>query len=195
MSMRLFQALRCVLVLAALALAAGTQAAPIHPIAYDPPTGTGTLNEEDDCSDPESSTCSIDLLTTLITDSFGNTWELPAPLLNIATDTAFGESGLFAIQTPFFSVSLIAGDGCGDGCGGIGFTAFAPIVSQQVGCETADFRLNIDNTTDLVNGCNVENHGIYVIGPPLPAPEPGSLALIAGGITAAWAVRRRKRAA
>lgn len=192
--MRVFQALRCALVLAAFALAAGAQAAPIHPIAYDPPTGTGSLNEEADCSDPESSTCSIDLLTTLITDSFGNTWQLPAPLINIATNTAFGEGGLFAIQTPFFSVDLVEGDGCGDGCGSI-LLAFAPIVSQQVGCETANFRLNIDNTTDLVNSCNVENHGIYVIGPPQAAPEPASLALIVGGMTAAWAIRRRRRAA
>jgi len=73
--------------------------------------------------------------------------------------------------------------------------AFGPVTSQQVGCDTALFQLNLDNSTELQNSCNVFNQGNYIIGPPVATPEPGSLALIIGGVTAVWAVRRRKRAA
>lgn len=190
--MRFSHALRCAIVATAFAVAGGSvQAAPIHPIAYDPPTGSGTL-DSNGCN-LDSDGCTIDLLTTIITDSFGNTWRLPGPLFDIATGVGFDEGGnLDAIQTPFFTVELTEGTGCGDGCGSSDFVAFAITSQQLIGCETASFRLNLDNTTDLVNECNVENHGIYIIGAPLA--EPASLGLIFGGVAAAWVARRRKRA-
>jgi len=188
MAMKAGQAVRCAIVAAAFALGGGAvQAGVIHPIIYDPPNGSGSLQEGDDCTAPSSESCTIDLLTTLVTDSFLNTWELPAPLFDIATGFSF-EGGLVAIQTPFFTVNLVSGDGSGSI-----LTFLAAPVSSEVACPTAQLRLNINNTTDLLNDCNVENHGFYEI---LPAvPEPGSMALILGGAGAAWLVRRRKRAA
>jgi hypothetical protein len=168
------QALRCVLLAAAFALAGGgVQAAPIHPIVYDPPTGTGSVDE---CFFTEG--CSIVLLTTDVTDSQETRWTLLEPVF--ATDATFVGGQLFAIQTPFFTVDIV------------GFTDFAPSLATaaQV-CGTADMRLNLDRTTDLVNQCGLDDHGVYRI----LVPEPGSMALILGGAAAAWLARRRKRAA
>jgi hypothetical protein len=188
--MRVWLALRCAIVATALAMAgSGVQAAPIHPISYDPPTGNGTLDSHG-CT-VESDGCTIDLLTTLITDSFENSWQLPAPLFDISQGEGFGEGGeLESIQTPFFTVNLVSGDGTGASTDSF----VAAFVSQQSECSTAQFRLNIDNSTELFNQCGVDNQGTYVIGAPLAAPEPISLSLILGGATAAWLVRRRKRA-
>lgn len=189
MAMRAFQALRYALVLAAFALASGAQAAPIHPIIYDPPDGNGTV----DANGCESVECVITVLTTDVVDTFENTWHLPSPVDGLAA--GFEEGGdLSAIEVTML-LDLVSGTGCGDGCGSSEFTAFASLVSLQGACDTAQFQLFADGTTRLTNSCNVFNEGTYAIGAPLPAPEPGSLALIVGGVAAAWAVRRRKPAA
>jgi len=189
MATRVFQALRYALVLAAFAVAGGAQAAPIHPIIYDPPDGTGTV----DANGCESVECVITVLTTDVVDTFANTWHLPGPVNGLAA--GFDEDGnLNAIEVTML-LDLVSGSGCGDGCGSSDLTAFASFVSLQSGCDTAQFQLFFDGTTQLTNSCNVFNQGTYAIGPPLATPEPGSLALIVGGATALWAVRRRKQAA
>ena len=188
MAMRVFQALRYALVLAAFALAGGAQAAPIHPITYDPPDGTGTV----DANGCETVECVITVLTTDVVDTFANTWHLPGPVNGLAA--GFDEDGNLSTMEVTMLLDLVSGSGCGDGCGSSDLT-FAAFVSLQDGCDTAQFQLFADGTTQLSNSCNVFNQGTYAVGLPLPTPEPGSLALIGAGIAAAWAVRRRKRAA
>jgi hypothetical protein len=157
---------------------------------FDPPpasghfTGDFLLDITDSCFQEVTAGCQVDLVSLRITSStaFGGGW-FSTGQANIANSASL-DGGLHfnSVEIPltgnFFDAAFFGSD-----------------TSDQVNCNPC-VQFTTEFTTDffghgpgwIANLFNSENNNaIYVT-----VPEPGTLALVVGGIGAAWLRRRRK---
>ncbi len=164
---------------------------------FDPPdisghfTGHFVLNVSNTCN---IESCPIDLVSLVITNAgfFGGGWFFSGPPTNIASSASF-DGGLHfqsdVIPLSFFSTLLVGGFG----------TSANPTCNRPSLTFTPTFAADFAGHPGFIAnlGCFDANKqftsgdtAIYVT-----VPEPGTLALLVGGIGAAWLTRRRKTTA
>ena len=191
---------------AAAAAALGTFGTPAQATFYggefDPPTITGhftghfIVNDvNDQCLAGNSEGCEIDLISLVITNSgdFG-TGDFSTGQTNIASNVSF-VGGLHFLSVPIpltspFSDFAFASAGFGSLGPAVNCSPcvqFTPDIGDDF-FQHHGFLANLgffDSNNQFTSGDNA----IYVAA---RIPEPGSLALLVGGIGAAWLSRRRK---
>jgi hypothetical protein len=175
---------------------------------FDPPTIQGhftghfLLNVTGNCNHPngEGSDCRIDLVNLLIDGSgtFGPGW-ISLGQSDIATNIIF-DGHLFAFDSTLINLFIpgVGGLTSDAGLGSFDVIAAAPCTPQLR--FTSNFATDFGGHTGFIadmecnnaNGQSIGDNAIYVL---TQIPEPGTLALILGGIGAGWLTRRRKAAA
>ena len=182
----------CAAVAAALGTFGPATQATLYGGGFDPPPASGHFTGEfllditDSCFQEVTEGCQVDLVSLTITSSttFGGGW-FSTGQANIANSASL-DGGLH-----FDSVEIpLTGDFFDFAFAGLG-------TLQQVNCNpcvqfttvfTEDFFGHGPGwIANLFNSAN--NNAIYVA---QQVPEPGTLALVVGGIGAAWLRRRRK---
>jgi hypothetical protein len=170
---------------------------------FDPPTITGhftghfIVNDVNDQCLAGSEGCEIDLISLVITNSgdFGS-GDFSTGQTNIASNVSFvGGLHFLSVPIPLTSPSFsdFAFAGSGSVAAAVTCTAFNPCVqfTPNIGDDFLHhhgFLANLglfDSNNQFLSG----DTAIYVAA---RIPEPGSLALLVGGIGAAWLTRRRK---
>jgi hypothetical protein len=170
---------------------------------FDPPSITGhftghfIVNDVNDQCLAGSEGCEIDLISLVITNSgdFGS-GDFSTGQTNIASSVSFvGGLHFLSVPVPLTSLSFLdlAFAGSGSVAAAVSCTAFNPCVqfTPDIGDDFLHhhgFLANLgvfDSNNQFVSG----DTAIYVAA---RIPEPGSLALLVGGIGAAWLTRRRK---
>lgn len=168
---------------------AGAQATQ-YGVVFDPPTilghftGGALLDVTGDCGSSEPITCQIDLLSAFIdaSSTFGPGWTSQGQT-NIATDVLF-DGHLIAFDSVL--IDLFNPEPGSIPCmPSLRFTStFDPDFLGHQGFIADLECLNADQE-------NVGDNAVYILA---QVPEPGTLALILGGVGAAWLTRRRKAA-
>ena len=169
---------------------------------FDPPeilghfTGNFLLNVTGACNHPngEGSDCRIDLVSLFIDGSgtFGAGWTSFGQS-NIGTNISF-DGHLIAFDSVLINMFIPSGDG---------FSTFADV--NVIPCTpqlrfTSNFSTDFNGHTGFIadmecnnaQGQSIGDNAIYVL---RQIPEPGTLALLLGGMGAGWLTRRRKAAA
>ena len=179
----------CVAVAAALGTFGTAAQATFYAGDFDPFTGTFSLNVSDSCS---TDGCTIELLPGLFIDStvFTCCWTSPGQPV-IATNETFSGGNLVAFDSgpiPLsfsndeLSVNRVFGnDALPCDNPSLVFTSTPGFDEQERPGYVAQ----------LVCAGDVSDDAIYHL---TRVPEPGTLALILGGLGAAWLTRRRKAA-
>jgi hypothetical protein len=170
---------------------------------FDPPTilghftGSFLLDVTGACNNPngEGSDCTIDLIDAVIdTSSTFNPGWVAVPHDNIATNIIFDGHliafdsiliGLFIPSTE--GSSLFAATNVIPCTPSLRFTSANPPAGDFLGHQGFIADLECNNA----NNQSVGDNAVYVL---RQIPEPGTLALILGGVGAAWLTRRRKAA-
>ena len=193
MSRKTLRMFMCAAAAAALGTFGTATQATLYGGGFDPPTATGhftgdfLLDITDGCF--SEGPCQVDLLSLTITssDTFGAGW-FSGFVANIASSASLTPNGLHfdSVEIPLFNNTFFDSV----------FTGLA--TSDQVNCSpcvqfTTVFDEDFDGhgpgwIANLFNSAN--NNAIYVA---TAIPEPGTLALVLGGIGAAWLRRRKTR--
>jgi len=169
---------------------------------FDPPTITGhftghfIVNDVNDQCLAGSEGCEIDLISLVITNSgdFGH-GDFSTGQTNIASSVSF-VGGLHFLSVPIPLTSPFSDFAFNSLAPAVNCTAFNPCVqfTPNIGDDFLNhhgFLANLgvfDSNNQFTSG----DTAIYVAA---RIPEPGSLALLVGGIGAAWLTRRRKTGA
>jgi hypothetical protein len=160
---------------------------------FDPPTITGhftghfIVNDVNDQCLAGSESCEIDLISLVITNSgdFGS-GDFSTGQTNIALSNVSFEGGLHFLSVPIPLSNP-------DPAAGVTCTANTPCVqfTPTIGDDFLHHHGFLANL-GLFDSGNQFTSGDTAIYVAARIPEPGSLALLVGGIGAAWLTRRRK---
>ncbi len=199
MALKTLRVLMCGAVAASLAMFGTAAKATFYPGDFDPPTITGhftghfIVNDVNDRCLSNSEGCEIDLISLVITNSgdFGS-GDFSTGQTNIASSVSFvGGLHFLSVPVPLSSpFSAFAFNSLAPAVTCSPCVMFTPDIGDDF-FQHHGFIANLgffDGNGQFVSG----DTAIYVAA---QIPEPGTLALLVGGIGAAWLTRRRKTTA